>query len=139
MGRELNEAAWNWTESAHVCMSLWEAGFCGPESAERGPIMMAAKEKAVEAFLAGAAWQRKQDAKLCDEHAAGYQALREHARDDVNDRLVHLCERDAAMTLAKEIRAGTSDDCRCSVSGENVVCHHGRVHNQQDNQEGRGE
>jgi hypothetical protein len=50
-----------WTEAddSRVCMALWDAGFCGPESAEGGPIMMEAKRIAMEAFYAGSGRSRQ--------------------------------------------------------------------------------
>ena len=59
-----SRVAWDWVyEGNRVCMALWEAGFSGTQSAENGPIMMAAKQVCVEAYLAGAASKSRPEVK----------------------------------------------------------------------------
>lgn len=49
-----HDAAWDWVhEESRVCHALWDAGFAGPQSAELGAIMMAAKQICIRAWLAG--------------------------------------------------------------------------------------
>lgn len=78
-------------EQAHVCMALWEAGFDGPQSAERRPIMNAANNKAREAYLAGFRKCREIATKIASD------SVDENARTGplICDLIAAICESEA--------------------------------------------
>lgn len=87
--KRIEKMAQEHQDQVHVCMALWEAGFAGPESAERGAIMMAAKGKVSDAFEAGFRAAREMAAGLFDDYiveARGLEnAIRSLGEEEVRD------------------------------------------------------